>query len=110
MSRTPASASLDGYVIVASQLSNVPSMATEALTANRTELPSFVIWMTGISPGVCTGIKGKGETNDRKQEKAIWTVANLRFFPWLIIQGTPFSFSLLATVVRFPEEAQLGGK
>jgi len=27
-------------------------MKTEALTANRTELPSFVIWITGTLPGV----------------------------------------------------------
>src|SRR6516164_124914 len=56
MSRVPASASRDGYVIVASHLSNVPSRETEALTANRTELPSFVIWITGISVGACASI------------------------------------------------------
>src|SRR6516225_2042093 len=39
--------------MVASHLSNVPSMETEALTANRTELPSFGIWITGISVVVC---------------------------------------------------------
>src|SRR6516162_4211355 len=62
MSRTPVSASLDGYVIVASHLSSVPSMATEALTANRTELPSFVIWITGISAAVCASIPSAKNT------------------------------------------------
>src|SRR6516165_4673049 len=56
MSKTPASTSLDGYVMVASHLSNVPSMETEAFTANRTELPSFVIWITETSVGVCASI------------------------------------------------------
>src|SRR6516164_809260 len=62
MSRVPASASRDGYVIVASHLSNVPSRETEALTANRTELPSFVIWITGISAEVCASIPSAKNT------------------------------------------------
>ena len=47
MSKTPGSTSGEVIVIVASHLSNVPSIASEAFTLNLIELSSFVILMTG---------------------------------------------------------------
>src|ERR1700756_4000525 len=49
MSRTPVSTSGEVIVAVASHLSNVPSIATDALTWNLIELPSCKIAKTGTS-------------------------------------------------------------
>jgi hypothetical protein len=47
MSKTPVETSVDAKVRVASHLSKVPFMATDAFTANLTEVSSVVILKTG---------------------------------------------------------------
>src|SRR5262249_31910753 len=67
MSKTPASASVDGYVRVASHLSNVPSIGTDAFTANLIELPSWGITKTGTPAGAWAGLTGKNNWDARRQ-------------------------------------------
>src|SRR5579863_3716702 len=55
MSRTPDSGSVDGKVSVASHLSNLPSIATEAFTKNLTSLSSGVTVKTGPWPRLTEG-------------------------------------------------------
>jgi hypothetical protein len=48
--------------MVASPLSKVPSIDTEAFTANFIELSSWVILMTG-TPGFCAPVGADGRTS-----------------------------------------------
>src|SRR5215469_6771472 len=95
MSKTTLSTAVDVAVKVASHFSKVPSIGTEAFTANLIVLLTGVTLKTGTPAVSCAGINGKGETNARKQVKAIRTAANLGFFPLLIINVIPFCFSFV---------------
>ena len=53
---------------MASHLSNVPSIATDALTWNLIELSSFVILMIGTSAGACACVID-GDRPDAKRQK-----------------------------------------
>src|SRR5580765_768379 len=68
MSRTPVSTSGEVIVAVASHLSNVPSIATDAFTWNLIELSSFVILMMGTSAGACACVID-GDRPDAKRQK-----------------------------------------
>src|ERR1700730_12613493 len=64
MSKTPVETSVDAKVRVASHLSKVPFMATDAFTANLIELSSVVILKTGT----CARLSD-GNTADAKKKK-----------------------------------------
>src|SRR5580765_3351420 len=70
MSKTPDSTSGEVIVIVASHLSNVPSIATEAFTLNLIELSSFVILMTGTPAEVCACVIVGDREEARRQRVA----------------------------------------
>src|SRR5262252_6536733 len=55
MSKTPVVGSVDAKVRVASHLSKVPLMATDAFTANLIELSSVVILKTGTCARLTDG-------------------------------------------------------
>src|SRR5882672_4337842 len=78
MSRTPVSTSGEVIVAVASQLSNVPSIATDAFTWNLIELPSFIILMTGTSSGACARLTD-GSTAEAKKHR---TANRMKFLTW----------------------------
>src|SRR4249920_3398002 len=68
MSKTVDSTSREVIVIVASHLSNVPSIATEAFTLNLIELSSFVILMTGSPAEVCACVI-VGDTAEARRQR-----------------------------------------
>src|ERR1700693_5574531 len=56
MSKTPSSTWADVYVNVESHLSKVPSIGTDAFTANLIVLFTGVILKTGTSAGACAWV------------------------------------------------------
>src|SRR5690242_18786234 len=67
MSKTPVVTSGDVNVRVASHLSNLPAIATEALTENVIELPSCVI----TKVGACARLGGVSTADAARQKTAI---------------------------------------
>src|SRR5258708_2030564 len=78
MSKTPVSTSGEVIVAVASHLSNVPSIATDAFTWNLIELSSFVILMTGTPAGACARLTD-GSTAEAKRHR---TTNRMKFLGW----------------------------
>ena len=65
-------------VAVASHLSNVPSIATDAFTWNLIELSSFIRLMTGTPSGACARITD-GSTTEAKKHR---TANLMKFLTW----------------------------
>src|ERR1700722_9673493 len=63
MSKTPVVTSVEVNVIVASHLSNLPAMATEAFTLNPIELFALSNSKTGIPVGACGHAAAVVKTN-----------------------------------------------
>src|SRR5271156_3092670 len=70
MSKTADSTSGEVIVTVASHMSNVPSIATEAFTLNLIELSCFVILMTGTPAEACACIADGDSAKVRRQRIA----------------------------------------
>src|SRR5271165_4869248 len=89
MSKTPLAGSVDPNVRVASHLSKVPSMATDAFTENLTELPSGVILKTGA----CARLSA-GNMADAKKKKTANRmlpcagVLDMNFLPTVDVKAT----------------------
>jgi hypothetical protein len=65
-------------VAVASHLSNVPSIATDAFTWNLIELSSFIILMTGTPSGACARLTDGSTAEDKKHR----TANRMKFLTW----------------------------
>src|ERR1700756_3659703 len=70
MSKTAASTLGEVIVTVASHLSNVPFIATDAFTLNLIELSSVVILMTGTSAEACARVIDGDRAEARMQRIA----------------------------------------
>src|SRR5215469_4366632 len=75
MSRTPVVASVDVKVRVASHLSKVPLMATDAFTANLMELSSVVI----LAIGTWALLTDANTRDAKKQRTTNRMLLNMRF-------------------------------
>ena len=84
MSKTPAIASGDVNVNVASHLSNVPLRATDAFTLNFIELSALLIWKTGTSAGSCARAAHENKTDAKKQKRISRTLGSVRLSRFLV--------------------------
>src|SRR5580693_2788045 len=94
MSKTPVETSVDVKVRVASHLSKVPLTATDAFTANLTELSSVVI----LKVGACARLNDGNTADARRQRTANRMVLGVSF------SDTKF---LLWVAKRQPSESQI---
>jgi hypothetical protein len=67
-SKTPVVTSGDLNAKVASHLSKVPSIATDAFTANLIVLAAGVITKTGIPAGSCALVTDENRTDAKRQK------------------------------------------
>src|SRR5208282_717518 len=70
MSKTADSTSGEVIAIVASHMSNVPAIATDACTLNLIELSGFVILMTGTPAEACARVTDGDRAKARSQRIA----------------------------------------
>src|SRR6516162_11871595 len=78
-SKTPDSAAVDVNVSAASHLSKVPSIGTDAFTANLIVLFTGVILKTGTPDASCAGITGENNELANRVIREIRTQASLQF-------------------------------